>query len=67
MTMCLFCHFDILVFEIHAILTKWNTNIYICINKKKKKKTIYCLLSADGARTLFYFLFSANFVDGAST
>ena len=25
-----------------------------------------CLLSADGAGALFYFLFLANFVDGAS-
>ena len=56
MTMSLFCHFDILVFEFHAILTIWNTK-YIKIS---------CLLSADGAGALFYFLFLANFVDGAS-
>ena len=24
MRMCLFCRFDILMFEFHAILTKWN-------------------------------------------
>ena len=29
-------------------------------------KELSCLLSADGARALFYFLFLANFVDGAS-
>ena len=40
----------------HAILTIWNTK-YIKIS---------CLLSADGAEALFYFLFLANFVDGAS-
>ena len=25
MTMCLFCHLDISVFEFHAILKLWNT------------------------------------------
>ena len=50
MTMCLFCHFDILVFEFHAILTIWNTK-YIKIS---------CLLSADGTGALFYFLFLEN-------
>ena len=62
MKMCLFCHFDIFVFEFHAILTIWN-NKYIKIS---------CLLSADGAGALFYFiffffLFLATSVDGAST
>ena len=56
MTMCLCCHFDILLFEFHAILTNGTLNI--------RKK--YRLLSADGAGALFYFLFVANFVDGAS-
>ena len=56
MTMFLFCYFDILVFEFHAVLTKWNT----------KYKKISCLLSADGAGALFYFLLLANFVDGTS-
>ena len=55
MRMCLFCHFDILMFEFQAIQTKWN-NKYIKIS---------CLLSADGAGALFYFLFLANFVNGA--
>ena len=45
-----FWHF---VFEFHAILTKWNT--------KYKKKILF----ADGAGAL-YFLFLADFVDGAS-
>ena len=44
------------MFEFHAILTIWNT----------KYKKISYLLSADGAGALFYFLFLANFVDGAS-
>ena len=39
----------ILVFEFHAILTKWNA----------KYKKITCLLPADGAGALFYFLLLA--------
>ena len=57
MTMCLFCHFDIFLFEFHAILTIWNT----------KHIKISYVLSADDAGALFYFLFLANFVDGASS
>ena len=37
MPMCLFCHFDILVFEFHAIWTIWNT-------KYKKKHHLVCCL-----------------------
>ena len=54
--MCLFCHFDILVFELHAIMTKWNT--------KYKKQS--CLLSADGVGAILIFLLLANVVDRAS-
>ena len=53
MTICLFCHFDILAFEFHAI---WNT-IY--------KKYLVCYLLMVWEHS-FILLFLANFVDGAS-
>ena len=56
--MCLFCHFDILVFELHAIVTKWNT--------KYKKKYLVCCLLMVREYSFIFFLFLANFVDGAS-
>ena len=36
------------------------------LKKKKKKKKKSCLLSADDAGELFYFVFLAKFVDGGS-
>ena len=64
MTRCLFCHFDILVFEFHAILTKWNIS-YI------KKYLVCCVLTVREHSFFFFFFFSfflflANVVDCAS-
>ena len=46
--MCLFCHFDILVFEFHAIWTIRNT--------KYKKYLVYCLLMVREHSFIFYSL-----------